>query len=342
MSSIKEIRKVLTAYEAFKTEGRPAALAMVVGVAGSSYRRIGARLLVADDGRCVGGISGGCLEGDALRRARTAIFAGKPSVRVYDTLEGEDKVIGIGLGCNGRIEVLFQPLDYAADNALEQLARLDLTRDNLLLHAADGGSVSADERSALANSGALDEVGASGKSKLFPVAGRPILVEHLAAPLHLYVVGHNYDLPPLLAQCQLLGWDVTLVGPIAKYERAQTSQAIAVIPDADLPSVSFTNRDAVVVITHDYNRDLRLLQELLLAPPAYLGLLGPRKRFRQLAVDLQRPDLPEAEFIYAPIGLDLGALDPYEIAVAVVAEVMAWRRGRQGTYLRERVGSIHE
>ena len=341
MSSIKEIQKVLRAYDTFKAEGRPAALALVVGVAGSSYRRIGARLLVADDGRCVGGISGGCLEGDALRRARTAIFAGQPSVRVYDTLEGEDRVIGIGLGCNGRIEVLFQPLDYTKDNPLERLRRLDFTRDNLLLHPVTGGEPRPTDFAALEASGALAAVRERGRSAVHPVGDRQLLVEYITAPLHLYVAGHNYDLPPLLAQCRLLGWDVTLVGPLKRYQKDQIDQAKAVISDAALGEVAFTPRDAVVLMTHDYHRDLALLPALTTQPPDYLGILGPRKRFRQLLDDLEYPDLLTADYLHAPIGLDIGALDPYEITVSVVAEILARRRGRNGGGLRRRSGSIH-
>ena len=308
MSCIKEIRRVLAAYRGLKAEGTPAALATVIGVAGSSYRRIGARLLVAADGRCEGGISGGCLEGDALRRAQRAIFTGTPSVQVYDTLEGEDRVIGIGLGCNGRIEVLFQPLDYTADNPLEQLGRLDFSVDNTLV---------------------------------LPLDDRDDLVEYIPAPPHLYIVGHNYDLPPLLDQCALLEWDVTLVGPAKKYDREIVARFGTPIPDNALPTRTLTPRDAVIFMTHDYNRDLALLAGVLALAPHYLGVLGPRKRMAKLADELGRPELTEADFLYAPIGLDIGALDPYEIALAIVAEVLSVRRRREGTYLRRRGGAIH-
>lgn len=122
---MQEISKIVALYDALKEEAVASALAIVVSVEQSSYRRIGARLLVAGDGRYVGGISGGCLEGDALRRARRAILSGTPTLHAYDTLDGEDEVIGIGLGCNGRIEVLFVPLDYTDQgNEVETLRQL--------------------------------------------------------------------------------------------------------------------------------------------------------------------------------------------------------------------------
>jgi xanthine dehydrogenase accessory factor len=113
---MKEIKAILKAYENIDKDNTHAALATVVRVEGSSYRRTGARMLVLDDGTWVGGISGGCLEGDALKRARLAINNSKSTLITYDTSEDDPHQIGVGLGCNGIIDVLFTPLDYRDHN----------------------------------------------------------------------------------------------------------------------------------------------------------------------------------------------------------------------------------
>ena len=127
-SCMKEIRSIIQAYKGIDFTKTRAALATVARVEGSSYRRAGARMLVLDDGTYTGGISGGCLEGDALRRAQKAIAQNKPSVVTYDTTQDDNHQIGVGLGCNGIIDVLFTPLQPAAENTVTLLDRVADTR----------------------------------------------------------------------------------------------------------------------------------------------------------------------------------------------------------------------
>src|SRR4051812_11904494 len=121
---MKEIKAIISAYDAINSSGTRAALATVVRVEGSSYRRTGARMLVLDNGTWIGGISGGCLEGDALKRARIAINNDHPTLITYDTTDNDPHQIGVGLGCNGIIDVLFTPLDRSdPNNPVEVLKR---------------------------------------------------------------------------------------------------------------------------------------------------------------------------------------------------------------------------
>src|SRR5581483_1756763 len=110
ISAMKEIRTIIAAWRSLDLTRTKAALATVVRVEGSSYRRAGARMLVLDNGTYLGGISGGCLEGDALRRAQKGIALQRPSVITYDTTQDDDYQVGVGLGCQGIIDVLFTPL----------------------------------------------------------------------------------------------------------------------------------------------------------------------------------------------------------------------------------------
>jgi len=126
---MKEIKSIINAYNSIDFSSTKAALATVARVEGSSYRRTGARMLVLDNGTYLGGISGGCLEGDALRRAQKAIVQDKPSIITYDTTQDDGHQIGVGLGCNGIIDVLFTPLHNDEQNPVRILSTVTETRE---------------------------------------------------------------------------------------------------------------------------------------------------------------------------------------------------------------------
>jgi len=299
---MKEIRRIIQLYDQLKADGTPSALAVVVDVAESSYRRVGARLLVAADGRYVGGISGGCLEGDALRRARAAILGGKPSSHVYDTTDGEDAVIGIGLGCEGRIEVLFIPLDYsAANNEVETLRRLTGVRRPVvltrMLNTGSGeewitGLFTTDDLSPLEfrtykHSGQLQHLAettlASGRSKRVVVNGERgfpyvVLFEVLNPEVHLVLTGTNYDIPPTLLAARNLGWRTTLIGAQRKFTAEMRALAGQLVDYHQAESVVPDAATAVVLMSHDFDWDRRMVEHFLPQHPLYLGMLGPKKR----------------------------------------------------------------
>ena len=347
---MKEIRNVIKLYDSFREEGTPCALATVVAIAGSSYRRIGARLIVGADGRYTGGISGGCLEGDALRRARQAIQNGAPSTRIYDTLNGEDREIGIGLGCNGRIEVLFVPLDFEdADNQIEVLRGLADTRHPRLLvqviEAPQGEVVD----------GRLTEVplysvdlplGRSTVKAQQDESGRTWkrLYELIRPELHLILVGDNYDILPMATAAAQLGWRCSVIGLRRKFSRELAQVTAALYDYAEAKSVRIDRYTAVACMSHDLERDKEMVRHFLPQSPAYLGLLGPRKRALRMDEELRaESDLHLLDFpnLFTPIGLDIGAETPEEISACVVAEIISVFRERPGSSLKDKSGTIH-
>jgi xanthine dehydrogenase accessory factor len=362
---MKEIRAILDLYDQLKQEAIASAMAIVVDVAESSYRRVGARLLVAADGRYVGGISGGCLEGDALRRARTAILANQPSSHVYDTLDGEDAVIGIGLGCEGRIEVLFLPLDYSSpENEVEVLRSIVNTRQPLylarLLKAKrqqltshplyKAGHISSLEKmvdSPLQKQG--KNILSVGRSKVINLneEGQEkyrIHFEVIQPQIHLIVTGTNYDIPPALAAARQLGWRTTVVGPRRKFTSTIAALADGLVDYSDVSSLAPDAATAVVLMSHDFDWDKKMVEHFLPLLPAYFGMLGPKKRAKKMdellrkTTNLKLLDYPN---LYSPVGLDIGAETPEEIAASLVAEVVMVFRGRGGGELRSRASSIH-
>ena len=365
---MKEIYRIITLYDQLKASATPAALAVVVNVNQSSYRRIGARLLVAADGRYVGGISGGCLEGDALRRAKTAISANRPAVHVYDTLDGEDAVIGIGLGCEGRIDVLFIPLDYADEhNEVETLRGLTETRVPVLLvrRLDDGGDGRWDTRlyqkdqlnflSNLTGRAPVEftelsrQILRDGRSRATTIRGErgypySVLFEVLHPQIHLVLTGVNYDIPPTLTAARHLGWRTTVIGPQRKFSREITRLADRMLDYADAHLAVPDTATAVVLMSHDFDWDRRMVEHFLPLQPAYFGMLGPRKRAVKMdALLREHGDLRLLEYpnLYSPVGLDVGAETPEEIAASLTTEIIAVFRGRNGGMLRERIGSIH-
>ena len=348
---MKEIRNIVALYDQFRASGTACALATVVRIEGSSYRRIGARLLVGADGRYTGGISGGCLEGDALRRARQAILADQPSKRVYDTLDGaEDREIGIGLGCNGRIEVLFVPLKFTdPQNQMEVLrGRMDTRVPLLLVQTVTAPSkelLTGELREVPLHSVAL-RYGRSEVKQFTDVQGKQseCLFELLRPELRLILVGDNYDVLPMVTTAHHLGWRINVIGLKRKFSTALAALVEGLYDYSEAQQLQVDDYTAVACMSHDFVRDRQMVEHFLPQSPPYLGLLGPRKRALKLDAELREATdlrLLDYENLYTPIGLDIGAETPEEIAAAVVGEIIAVFRGRGGESLRERGGTIH-
>lgn len=367
---MKEIRHIVATFEQIDFSKNKAALATVARVEGSSYRRTGARMLVLDNGVYLGGISGGCLEGDALRRAQKAIAANEASVVTYDTTRDDHNQIGVGLGCNGIIDVLFTPLDPLDPNSPIALlqARMD-SRQPQLLATITGCATRADllGKTIPFDNGAqwlrdfpmpdlaetvLADVQKglkAGETRTLyyqsaEAAELRICLEVLMPAIHLLMLGSNNDIYPLARIGKELGWDLTVMANPLKMDKALFGMAKVLAPQGDsLPVIdAFT---AVVLMSHDYKTDFRYLPAVLRSAAPYIGMLGPRKRAQKMFDTLGEDGQPVSEEtlarIYAPAGLDIGALTPEEIALSIAAEIRACFGGRAGMSLRLKAGTIH-
>lgn len=330
---MKELPAIVAALLA--PEAQPAVLATLVTVEGSSYRRPGARLLVTGDGRRIGSISGGCLEEDVMARAAQVMASGRPEAVVYDTTSENDLVWGVGLGCHGVVRVLLEKLEPRPPWA-EVLARNFAQRRPTALTATHGGEDLRQWGTRLAAPGDCAD-----PERLF--------LEHVAPPTALVIFGAGDDAQPLARLARELGWHVTIADPRAAFATAArfpTADTIVVAPAADLVDRCAPGADALaVVMTHHYVHDVPLLRALLARPLAYLGLLGPKKRAERILDDIEKAgavlSTAERARLHAPVGLDLGADSPEQVALAIVAEMQAVLTGRNGRPLRERTGPIH-
>jgi xanthine/CO dehydrogenase XdhC/CoxF family maturation factor len=374
---MKEIRTIVDAWKTIDLHETRAALATVVRVEGSSYRRAGARMLVLDNGTYLGGISGGCLEGDALRRAQKGIALGRPSVITYDTTQDDDYQIGVGLGCQGIIDVLFTPLRPADARGpqqsgrpgdhhgpLEILAGFTHTRVPVVLTtitaAADpqllGKTCVYRDRDSFRESCVLGELVdpiltqiqqalADRSSRSVAYGETRVFIEVILPAIHLVAYGGNYDIRTLLNQSAELGWDSTVILNTARANKALVAAATRVLDNKKDAGPVIDDYTAVLLMSHDYRTDTENLQKVLPSPASYIGLLGPRKRAIRIFDALAEAGRPlreeELRRIYAPAGLDIGAATPEEIALSILAEVRSHFAGRQGTSLRLREGSIY-
>ena len=367
-----ELQRLFLAYDQHRAAQRPCALATVVEVIGSAYRRPGARMLVTEDGELTGAISGGCLEGDARQRARRAIFQGEPALVTYDTRDEDDPRHGLGPGCQGVVRILLEPLDFQDEaNPLEILRSfaqhpapavlatvfetdttgLKATVGQRLL-LSDTGAVRGTPLLAAPLAEAARAILAQGQSQVLDIetnAG-PVraLLEILTPPLRLVVYGAGNDAQPLVHLAASLGWYITVVDGrpnLATAARFPEAAEVRLVPVRELETATPDPLAYHVLLSHNYAYDLAALQTLLGSPAPYIGLLGPRLKAQRLLDELDTAPVALVEQLRerlrSPIGLDLGSETPEEIALAIVAEIQAHRSQRQGRPLKERAGTVH-
>jgi xanthine dehydrogenase accessory factor len=297
--------------------GGAAALVTLVRVEGSSYRRVGARLLVGVDGEYAGSISGGCLEAEVARKAQWLTRKGAVVER-YSTLFDDTAEIPYGLGCGGTVDLLVEPAGTAEFGALMEA-----------LEASLGG----EERRVVTW---LPENG----RPLRRVVGEAVeaeggFEEWIEAPQRLYVFGAGDDAQPVVQMAALLGWSVTVVDGRAQWARAERfPEAARVVVAESFSGLEVGARDAAVVMTHSYEQDRVWLAGLVQRGPRYLGLLGARHRSALLvsetAAMLGWSVERACTGLFAPVGLDLGGDGAAAIALAVVAEIQACVEGKLG------------
>ncbi len=319
-------------------------LATLVAASGSSYRRPGARLLVTAEGNRIGSISGGCLEEDIVVRARRVAATGCAELITYDTSLENDLVWGVGLGCHGVVQILLEKIPPSPNWVrilTVQLKAREATELAVVWRSAD---------SALLGTHLANELSAQ-------VGAATVFFEAIHPPVSLVIFGAGDDAQPLVRLARELGWHVTMADPRPEFvtmERFPGADALLVAPASELVGRVFGAREnastvpdgVAVVMTHHYVHDVPLLRDLLHLPLRYVGLLGPKQRGEKILADLVQDGVeitPEQlKRLHAPVGLDLGAESPTEVALSIVAEICATLAGRDARPLRERNRPIHE
>lgn len=321
---MRERRAIIERWE----QGDAAALVTLVRVQGSSYRRIGARLLVTSDGSSVGAISGGCLEAEVARKARWAARSGA-IVEHFSTAFDDTSEIPYGLGCGGTLDLLIEPTDAPEAAALLKAMRESLAglRRNVVTWLPESGQP--------LRRAVYDETGAT----LFKSPGTSshnlVFDEWLEPPQRLLLFGAGNDAQPMTQLATLLGWRTVVSdgrAQLARPERFPAAQAV--IASDELGNILPRREDAVVIMCHSYEQDRAWLTALLPYHPRYLGLLGSRHRSALLVSEAASAlswTLDNAcQNLFAPVGLDLGGDGAEAIALATIAEIQACCHGKLG------------
>jgi len=331
---MKELQAIIERLQ--RDANAPHALATLVVVEGSSYRRAGARLLVNSTGESTGSLSGGCLEADVIERAKTVLAEGQPQTVIYDTTDENDLVWGVGLGCQGIVRVFIERLP-PRPAWVGELARNFAERRATLLRVIWEG-----------NDSAL--LGTRGEESVESDAAENVTVfcDNMAPPTRLLIFGAGDDAQPLVRLAKELGWRVEIIDPrpaFAIAARFPNADCVTVAQPENAATMPLDAWTVAVVMSHRYAFDAPLIRALLPRPLKYIGLLGPRKRSEKILAEIAASGTPVMtemrQRLYAPVGLDLGGDTPEAVALAVLAEIQAVISYRDARPLRERTRPIH-
>ncbi len=374
---MNELQLIVQAFKQIQQAGKRGVLATVVQSSGSVYRRPGARMILTEDGQTIGAISGGCLEGDVFERSRSLFSnGGNPILIRYDTTSSEDIVFGFGLGCNGVVDVSIESLSdsrvltqmsFIQDCLQSQQAGaiatvfktegvLDITVGSRLMLKSDGTLIDRIANAVIAKRietdtrRALREKQTRIQSYTFPQGRVDVSIEVIHPLVPLLVFGSGYDAIPVVQLAKYLGWHVTVIDRRSKYlTRDRFPQADRIL-SCELDRLDsyqhlLAPQTVAVVMTHHYLSDLAILKTLIPSPIRYLGVLGPKRRMQKLWDDLAESNIfattAQKQRLYNPVGLDIAAETPEEIALSIVAEIQAAIGGRSASFLRDRQSPIH-
>ena len=366
---MKEIKAVVEAYHKIDFTKNKAALASVVRVEGSSYRRTGARMLIVDSGEWIGGISGGCLEGDALKKAKFAMVQNKATMVTYDTTDDDPYQIGVGLGCNGIIDVLLTPLDSQNTNnqvltlqdciesrhpnIIITVTHLKGNIKNIQLGQAYKYDIEIDFSLNFISENLLIDINdclqsEKSETKVYPCQDGEvtIFIEVIIPATHLILFGENYDIYPMVKLAKEIGWKVSVICNPLKVHKLLFELADNVLEKDRSKEIEIDSYTVALLMAHDYETDFKNMRNLLKTNIKYIGMLGPKKRtdkmFLKLSEEGNSISVEDLARIATPVGLDIGASNPEEIAISIIAEIKTFFTRRTGQRLKFREGAIYE
>lgn len=342
-----ETRQVFEAIGALSREGRRAALATVIRVRGSAYRHEGAKLVVGEDDAITGNVSGGCLEEDVREVARRVIATGQAERRSYCGGANEIAAWDLGVGCEGEVEILVEPVAHArlAERALVGAEeRFVVVTDVARVLDARSDDAHAGARRVLSGADAEPWLG-EGASRLETRDGREVFIDVMTPPPRLLIVSGGDDARHLARLADTVGFRVVIAdrrpGLLARDRFAASVRTVETDAARLGERVVLDDESFAVVMTHHFADDTDYLRALLHSPVRYLGVLGPRQRTERILGILRAEGPVDESRIFGPVGLDIGTDGAEQVALAVVAEILAVRSGRRPRSLRERTAPIH-
>ena len=369
---MKEIRTILENLKSASALGIRTALASVVNVHGSSYRRTGARMLIREDGFWFGSVSGGCLEGDVIAKAKEVISSGKPELYKYDTRQNAENSFGMGYGCNGLLEILIEPVTFSEGDpactmlsliseepGLQGLSTVFYSEDEAiaspgLRHHSNGRSYMMHEELDKMISEDLKNAIKSNepKTKTYRIDGKKVKVFHevFEPNINILIYGAVFHVVPFMRFAHELGYNVYVTDsfePIQPIWNFPNADEIKILDEETVNHhIKTTPNLAVVFLTHNFFYIKEELPKVLRSDVPYVGILGSRKKtgkiLREAAVNAENYSDEEMGKIHYPIGLDIGANTPEEIAFSIIAEIKTFFTNSSGAPLKNFDGYIHK
>lgn len=304
--------------------GQPCAMVVLTNVKGSAFRRPGAKLLIRADGTMTGNVSGGCLEHDLRERALAALQSGRQEMVHYDTGSDEDVIWGLGLGCDGELDLLILPL---VQRQHQEWIEAVLTAMN--------------RRETLTLTWTLD-AGPAVPPALSADESPNHFLDVLEPPPDLFIIGGGDDAIPLAEHAHAAGMLVTVVDHRQGYlEPSRFPRAHAIMqlrPEQAAGKLAVDNRTLVVIKNHALEMDKKWARFFDATEAVYIGILGPKKRCAQVREEMVSGNMDR---VYGPAGLDIGGEGAEQIAVSIIAEMLAVWNKRRPDHLRHRDAPIH-
>lgn len=345
-----------------------AVVVTVAAVEGTAYRRPGAKMLVSPDGSASGAVTAGCLEEPVVDLAAEVLADGTPRLEVFDLMDDDDGTWGLGLGCNGIIDVFLEPLDGSWDRALDSVAE-KTPQTVVTAIESDTADVPAGSRTVVDDDGTrhavpdrkpvpdaivdevattIDAVHDTGRARTASVdTGEgtvTVMIDGLEPVSELVLFGNQNDIPPVARTASQVGFEVTVysargveASEFPNADRVRTGHPTEIADVVTSPEYSY-----VVLMSHNLVDDQLALETLLEETTVpYVGLMGPRERFEEIREESDRLSDADPDRIATPVGLDLGGGAPVEIALSIVSEVVAVSNDCEGDRLTDKKGPIH-
>ena len=356
----RETERLLDAIRQARAAGEPAAMATVVRVKGSAYRREGTRMFVRRNGTYECALSGGCLEPTVAEAAARVIATGEPVIVSYDL--ADDSVWGLGIGCSGAVDIRIERIedDAITNDWLTILERGEAAVLVTPLSGVSGRMIvrgTGDVVGGLTDPIVEQRAVARARARLaapYPASGperigsAEVFFEITTPPPDLVIFGAGHDAAPVAQLAWTLGFAVTVVDVREAFltpERFGSATRVCAHFSQFAERVTLRPGSFALVMNHHVERDQESLRFSLESDAAYIGVLGPRSRYEKLLAGLAEqgyvPDPSKAARVRSPVGLSLGAETPEEVAMSILGELLAIRRGFDGGFLSGSVGSLH-
>jgi len=332
-----EFKDIVKAHLKAKKDGLKTVLATVVALDGSSYRKPGVRMLIVENNKTIGAVSGGCVEKDILRQSQSVFKNGAPKMMTYD---GRYR-----LGCEGVLYILLEELK-PKNEFFEAFENCLKTRQEFVIQ-----SNYIKEEGVVKGTGSSVSIGGYTYTLSNKTETKDVLLQFsqsMPPCFKLMIFGAEHDAVKLCQLASFNGWEVTVVsGPLESktIENFPGAKAFYSASPDDLELNSIDSETAIVLMSHNFANDLKYLLELKETKPVYIGMLGPSYRREKILSQFLEycPEVDEQflELIHGPAGLNIGAETPQEIAISILSEILSVVRSQTPMMLKEKTGGIH-